>query len=113
MLLSSGRLQPVLKDFDVDRIVGGALVVRPYFRLNEAHAVQRLWRQAGASVGELLGIGVGAAEALNDAGVTADVPGRADVAGHIGPAYFDAIAGAKARAHGSHRARSAHLHSSR
>src|SRR5258708_2987035 len=64
-------------------------IVRPQLAVAEAHAVERLPRQAGAVVGELLGIGEGAAQPLDFAGLAADVPGRAQMAGRRGAAHRD------------------------
>src|SRR5689334_23247925 len=70
------RLQPVLVDLDLDRVGIATAIVRPDVALAEADAVERLGRQARTVVGQLLGVGEGAAEPLDHPGMAADVPGR-------------------------------------
>src|SRR5690242_18133854 len=97
MLPLSRWLEPMLIDLDLDRVAWGTLIVGPEFALAEAHAIKRLWRRPRPVVGELFGIGESTAEALDLAGLAADVPGRADMAGRIGAAHRDARARLKAR----------------
>src|SRR5579883_1802519 len=89
----------MLIDLDLDRVLRRAAIIGPEVALAEAHAVKRLARQAGTVVGELLGIGEGAADALDLAHLPADVPGRADMAGRRGAAHPDARARREARRH--------------
>src|SRR6185312_213673 len=97
MLSSPGRLQPMLIDLDLDRVLSRAGIVGPELALAEADAVERLRRQARAAVGELLRIGEGAAQPLDLAGAAADVPGRADMTGRIGATHAHAGTRLKAR----------------
>jgi hypothetical protein len=64
-------------DLDVDRIGIGAAVIGPNLALDEAHAIERLRRQAVAAEGQLLGVWEAAADAFDYAGLAADVVGRA------------------------------------
>src|SRR5262249_13794202 len=93
----SGWLEPMLIDLDLDRVGGCAAIIGPELALAEAHAIKRLRRRSRPVVGELFRIGKSAADALDLAGLAADVPGRADVARRIGAAHGDARAGGKAR----------------
>src|SRR5690348_6831938 len=99
MLPLSRWLEPMLINLDLDRVAGRALVIGPELALAKAHAIKRLRRRARPVVGELFGIGESAAEPLDLASLTADVPGRADMARRIGAAHGDARAGCKARRH--------------
>src|SRR5262245_40021748 len=92
----SGRLEPVLVDLDFHVIVRSAAIVRPYLVLPEAHAVERLRRQAGAVVGKFLGVGKGAAQAFDHPDMAADVPGRTQVPGRIGAPHPHPVAGGEA-----------------
>ena len=67
-------------NFQLQPIFFGASVIGPDFFLHEAHAVQHALGLAAEAVGELLGIGKAAADALDDAGLAADVVRRAAVA---------------------------------
>src|SRR4030095_9270367 len=97
--LSGGRLQPMFVDLDVDRIAIGAAVIGPNLALDEAHAIERLRRQAVAAEGQLLGVWEAAADAFDYAGLAADVVGRAQMARRIGAPHRHGIAGLEARAH--------------
>src|SRR5271166_4941398 len=85
--LASGRLQPVLIDLDVDRVVRRAGIVGPDVALAKAHAVERLRRQARPVIGQLLGIGEGSAKPFDDAAAATDVPGGAQMARHVGASH--------------------------
>src|SRR5260221_14767937 len=79
----------MLIDLDLEGVRPRPAIVRPQLALAEAHAVERLPRQAGAGVGELLGVGEGAAQPLDFARLGADVPGRAQMAGRRGAGHRD------------------------
>src|SRR6266446_4244761 len=87
----SGRLQPVLEDFDIDSIAGIARVRGPDLTLEKTHAVQRLFRQARAGVSQFLGIAICTAQALDHAALAADVIGGAHVADRIGGPHRDTV----------------------
>src|SRR2546421_12884466 len=72
-------LQPMLEDFNFNDIGIRPAIVGPDFLLLEAHAIERLRRQAVAHLRQLLGIGKVAAEALDLADMAADVERRADM----------------------------------
>src|SRR5438094_958591 len=74
---ASGRLQPMLIDLDVDRVLRRPRIIGPDIALAEAHAVERLRRQARSVVGELLGIGEGPAQTLDDSAAAADLDNQA------------------------------------
>src|SRR5688572_26189754 len=90
----------MLEDLDLQHVGVAAAVIRPHVLLAEAHAVQRLRRQAVAHLGELLGVGEAAAQALDGAGVAANVERRADVAQRRGLAHAHALAHLEAGRHG-------------
>src|SRR5271166_457659 len=87
----------MLIDFDVDRISELPTIVGPDIALPETHAIERLARQAGSRVGELLGVAEYAAQSLDDARLAANVIGRPDMPQGIGGAHGDAVAGLKTR----------------
>src|SRR6185437_6423062 len=87
----------MLIDLDLDGVLRRPAIVGPQLALAEAHAVERLLRRARTIVGELLGIGEGAAQPLDLAGLAADVPGRAQMAGRRHAAYRDPRARREAR----------------
>src|SRR5688572_1152500 len=81
----------MLVDLDFEHIRRAAAVVGPYILLAEAHAVKRLRRQAVAHLRKLLRVRKRAAVALDDAGLAADVIGRAHVAERIGLDHAHAL----------------------
>src|SRR6185437_11109959 len=87
----------MLIDLDLDGVLGRPAIIGPQLALAEAHAVERLLRRARTIVGELLGIGEGAAQALDLAGLAADVPGRAQMARRRHAAHRDPRARREAR----------------
>src|ERR1044071_9387823 len=91
----SWLLQPVLIDLDFDDVVGAAAVVRPNVLLPEPHPVERLRRQPVAHLCQLFRIGERPAEALDRAGLAADIERRAHVAERIGVQNADCVAGTK------------------
>src|SRR5512134_3120592 len=92
MACASDRFQPMLVQLDVYAILRVASIARPHLALDKAHAIQRLRRESGTSVGELLGIGICAAHTLDDAGAAANVPRRAHVPGRVGTAHAHVLA---------------------
>src|SRR5512138_856417 len=100
----------MLKDLDLDHVGGRALVVGPDFLLPEAHPIERHRRQAAAHLRELLRVRETAAQALDHAGVAADVERRADVAERRGVTHLDSIARLEARRDGRIVSRELWLH---
>src|SRR5665213_776869 len=83
----------MLIDLDVERVLRPAGIAGPHRALLEAHPVERLRRQPGTGIGQLLGVGKGAQGLGDHSFMAADVPRGADMAGRVGPANDDAIAG--------------------
>src|SRR5688572_2629019 len=90
----------MLEDLDLQHIGVAAAVIGPHVLLAEAHAVQRLRRQPVAHLRQLLRVGEAAAQALDGAGVAADVERRADMPERRGRPYFHPFPYLKARRHG-------------
>src|SRR5205085_12221992 len=93
-------LQPVLIDLDLHDIRVRAAIVGPDILLPEAHAIERLRREAAAHLRELLGIRKSAAEPLDLTHLPADIERRADVPERRRLAHAHALAFLEARRHG-------------
>src|SRR5512147_874480 len=89
----SGRLQPMLVDLDVDRVVRRSSVIGPDRALCKAHTVEWERRQAIAAESKLLGVGEAATQPLDATALAADVEGCADMAGRKGAPHTHRIAG--------------------
>ena len=74
----------MFKYVNVDRIDGGALIIRPHFLLIEAHAIQCFLRQPVEAIGKLLRIGKRAAAPFDHAGLAPDIIRRAPVPRRVG-----------------------------
>src|SRR4051812_15187017 len=74
----------MLVDLKLEHVLVAAPVVWPDVNLADAHAVERAFGQPIEAVGQLLGIGEGAANALDDALAPAGIDGNAAVARRIG-----------------------------
>ena len=65
--------EPVLEDFHLDDVAGRAFVVGPHMPLFESHAIEHLDGLAVKAVRQFLGIGKGAADALDHSAFAAYV----------------------------------------
>src|SRR5437899_1290424 len=86
-------LQPMLINLDLDHIGVRPAIVGPDVLLHEAHAIERLRRQAAAHLRQFLRVRESAAQALDLADVPADVVRRADMPERRG--FSDAYAVAR------------------
>src|SRR5882672_2777662 len=103
-------LQPVLIDLDLHHVRIGTAIVGPYVLLLEAHAIERLRRQAVAHLRQLFRIGKGAAQPLDLADMPANVERRADMAERRGLAHSDLLSHRKLGRHGRVLRRELRLH---
>src|SRR3954469_14849288 len=97
MCSSSGGLEPVLVDFNLNRICVLPGIVGPDVDLTEAHTVEGLGWQAGTAVGQFFWIGVRAKSVRDHAKMSTDVSRRPHMSGRPRLPHQDPIAGRKAR----------------
>src|SRR5437868_4727605 len=99
----------MLVDFQLDVVALWPGVVPPYIALPEPDAIEHALGLAAKAVGELLGVGKSAADALDDAALAADVVRRAPMAGRVRVLHRHAIADVVAPSRGfGVRARQTH-----
>ena len=78
-----GLFQPMLVALQLEHVLVAALVVGPNVGVVDAHPVKRTLGQSIETVGQFLGIGKGAADALDRADVAARIDRHAPVAGGL------------------------------
>ena len=87
-----GGLQPVFVDVDLELVARIAGIVGPQVNLAETNLVENQGGQAGAMIGEALGIAEGTMDEGNFAGLAANEPWRAAMAERRTVVNQDALA---------------------
>src|SRR6516165_7377644 len=87
----------MLVDLQFEHVLVAALVVGPNVGLANAHPIEGTLGQSVKSVGQLLGVGKGTADTLDDAQAATGIDRHASVPGRVGVGDPHLIAGSKFR----------------